>query len=152
MTHGIESQSTLSGIFQVSEKELSNLITVGWTLSFLSSSFSRDSPSPYTPQPPYPSGDFNADGYNYDVSQHAGFLAGNKSTSRSRFSQRGVFAVSDFPLPAMGTEGNLAEIPTMGQAWRTLTLPAERLFRLPFLGEAGSFQVAGRDSQSLQQG
>jgi hypothetical protein len=50
------------------------------------------------------SGDFNADGYHYDVPD----MPGNLSTSgHSRQDYlRGLFSPSQFPVPAPGTEGN----------------------------------------------
>jgi hypothetical protein len=48
------------------------------------------------------SGDYNADGFNYDFPNVASYA---QSTSRSAF-LNGVFPASNFSQPAMGTEGN----------------------------------------------
>jgi hypothetical protein len=121
-------------------KGIEHLITGGWTLSPVIVLQSGQPFTVYTTAP-YPSGDFNADGYNFDVPNMPAF-GSNKSTSRSDF-LKGVFAVSDFPLPAMGTEGNLGRNTYNGPGLANTNLAAERLFRLPFLGDAGSFQVRG---------
>ncbi len=52
------------------------------------------------------SGDFNGDGYNYDFPNAPSF--GYKIANRSRQAYlNGLFPVSAFPVPALGTEGNL---------------------------------------------
>jgi hypothetical protein len=48
------------------------------------------------------SGDFNADGFNYDFPDVVSY---SHPTSRSAF-LNGLFAASNFPAPALGTEGN----------------------------------------------
>lgn len=115
-------------------------ITSGWTLSPV---IVVESGQPFTvyTSASYPSGDFNADGYNYDVPNVPSF-GSNVSTSRSDF-LKGVFKVSDFPIPALGTEGNLGRNTYNGPGLANVNLAAERLFRLPFLGEQGGFQIRG---------
>jgi hypothetical protein len=89
----------------------------------------------------YPSGDFNADGYDYDVPNTPSF--GNSlSTSRSDF-LKGVFAASAFPIPTLGTEGNLGRNTYNGPGLANTNLAAERFFKLPFLGEGAGLQVRG---------
>ena len=83
---------------------IEHFITSGGTLSPV---IVLESGQPFTvyTSAVFPSEDFNADGYNYDVPNTPSF--GNTiSTSRSDF-LKGVFAASDYPLPALGTEGNL---------------------------------------------
>jgi hypothetical protein len=65
-----------------------------------------------------------------------------KSTSRSDY-LKGVFSASDFPLPTVGTEGNLGRNTYSGPGLANVNLAAERVFRLPFLGEQGGFEVRG---------
>lgn len=50
-------------------------------------------------------GDYNADGYNYDVPNAPSF--GSKTTSGVNAYLNGLFPASAFPTPALGTEGNL---------------------------------------------
>ena len=115
-------------------------ITSGWTLSPVIVTESGQPFTVYT-SASYPSGDFNADGYDYDVPNVPSF-GSNKSTSRSDF-LKGVFAVSDFPIPALGTEGNLHRNTYNGPGLANVNLAAERFFRLPFLGEQGGIQIRG---------
>lgn len=115
-------------------------ITSGWALSPV---IILESGQPFTvyTSAAFPSGDFNADGYNYDVPNVPSF-GSNKSTNRSDF-LKGVFAASDFPLPPLGTEGNLGRNTYNGPGLANVNLAAQRTFRLPFLGEQGGFQVRG---------
>jgi hypothetical protein len=115
-------------------------ITSGWMLSPV---IVLESGQPFTvyTSAAYPSGDFNADGYDYDVPNVPSF-GSTKSTSRSDF-LRGVFPVSAFPIPALGTEGNLGRNTYNGPGLANTNLAASRTFKLPFLGEQGSFQVRG---------
>jgi hypothetical protein len=115
-------------------------ITSGWTLSPVIGLQSGQPFTVYT-SASYPSGDFNADGYDYDVPNAPSFGSTIK-TSRSDF-LKGVFTPSQFPLPALGTEGNLGRNTYNGPGLANTNLSVERLFKLPFLGEGGGFQVRG---------
>jgi hypothetical protein len=55
---------------------------------------------------PWPRGDYNADGFNNDRPNAPTSDLGQNGWSRSDF-QQGIFAVTDFPTPAPGTNGNL---------------------------------------------
>ncbi len=115
-------------------------ITGGWTLSPV---IVLQSGQPFTVHTtaPFPSGDFNADGYNYDVPNLPSF-GSNKATSRSDF-LKGGFAASAFPLPAPGTQGNLGRNTFNGPGLANTNLAVERLFKIPHMGERTSFQVRG---------
>jgi hypothetical protein len=113
-------------------------ITTGWTLSPVITLQSGQPFTVYTTAS-YPSGDFNADGYNYDVPNVPAF-GSTKKTSRSDF-LKGVFAASDFPMPALGTEGDLGRNTYNGPGLANVNLSAGRVFRLPFLGEQGGFEL-----------
>ncbi|HEY1807045.1 MAG TPA: carboxypeptidase-like regulatory domain-containing protein [Acidobacteriaceae bacterium] len=115
-------------------------VTSGWTLSPVIGLQSGQPFTVYT-SASYPSGDFNADGYDYDVPNAPAFGSTIK-TSRSDF-LKGVFTPGQFPLPAMGTEGNLGRNTYNGPGLANTNLSVERMFKLPFLGETGGFQVRG---------
>ena len=119
---------------------IQHFITSGWTLSPVIVLQSGQPFTVYT-SAPYPSGDFNADGYNFDVPNAPSF-GNTKSTSRSDF-LKGVFAATDFPLPDVGTEGNLGRNTYDGPGLANVNLAVERLFKISFLGERGSFQLRG---------
>ncbi len=85
----------------------------------------------------YPSGDYNADGFNYDYPNTPAF--GNTiSTSRSDF-VRGVFKAGDFPIPAKGQEGNLGRNTFEGPGLANVNLNAIKSARIPwFYGKEGA--------------
>jgi hypothetical protein len=119
---------------------LPHLITGGWTLSPVVVLQSGQPFTVYT-SAVFPSGDFNADGYNYDVPNAPSF-GNTKSTSRSDF-LKGVFAASDFPLPPSGTEGNLGRNTYNGPGLANVNMAAQRVFKLPFLGDQGDLEFRG---------
>jgi hypothetical protein len=120
--------------------EIQHLITSGWMLSPVVVLQSGQPFTVYTTAA-FPSGDFNSDGYNYDVPNTPSF-GNTKSTSRSDF-LKGVFPASAFSHPATGTEGNLGRNTYNGPGLANTNLAAQRKFKLPFLGEQGSFEVRG---------
>lgn len=119
---------------------IQHLITSGWMLSPVAIFESGQPFSVYT-SAAFPSGDFNADGYNYDFPNIPSF-GSTKSTNRSSF-LKGVFPVSAFPIPAAGTEGDLGRNTYDGPGLANVNLAVERTFHLPFTGEAGGFQLRG---------
>jgi hypothetical protein len=119
---------------------IQHFVTTGWTLAPVITLQSGQPFTVYT-SAAFPSGDFNGDGYNFDVPNVPSF-GSTKSTSRSDF-LKGVFAASDFPLPVPGVEGNLGRNTYDGPGLANVNLAAERVFRLPFLGEQGGFEVRG---------
>lgn len=91
----------------------------------------------------YPNGDFNADGFNWDVPNAPAF--GNSlSVPRSTFIT-GLFKASDFPLPARGQEGNLGRNTFEGPGLANVNLNAIKTVRIPwFIGKEGAtFELRG---------
>jgi hypothetical protein len=126
---------------------IGHLITSGWTLSpiiILQSGqpFTVYTSKQFTYGPDYASGgDYNADGFGYDLPNTPRF--GNHiKTHRSDF-QNGLFQASDFPVPAEGTEGNLGRNTFDGPGFANVNLSAERSFDLPRLGDAAKLQIRG---------
>jgi hypothetical protein len=116
------------------------LITGGWMLSPV---IILQSGQPFTvfTSAAYPSGDYNADGYNYDVPNAPSF-GNTKATSRSDF-LKGVFLASAFPRPTAGTEGNLGRNTYNGPGLANTNLAAQKTFKLHILGDQGSFELRG---------
>ena len=75
--------------------------------------------------PPYPNGDYNADGTNADRPN-----APADSISRTGFSKQqfltGVFTVADFPRPAPGTNGTLGRNTFRGPGFARVDLSMEK--------------------------
>jgi hypothetical protein len=90
---------------------------------------------------PYPFGDFNADGFNYDYPNTPVF--GSKiPNSRGDF-QKGVFTKADFPLPAQGVPGNLGRNVFTGPGFANVNTRVAKAFSLPGLGENTKLEVSG---------
>ena len=85
----------------------------------------------------YPSGDYNADGYNYDQPNTPAF--GNTlSTSRSDF-LRGIFKASDFPAPPRGQKGDLGRNTFEGPGLANVNINAIKAVHIQwFTGQEGA--------------
>ncbi len=85
----------------------------------------------------YPSGDYNADGYNYDQPNSPAF--GNSiSVSRSAFLS-GVFKASEFPVPPKGQQGNLGRNTFEGPGLASVNTNAIKAVHIPwFTGSEGA--------------
>ncbi len=91
---------------------------------------------------PYPRGDFNADGQNFDAPNTPAF-GNSKSTSRGDF-QQGLFPVSAFPLPSPGQQGNLGRNTFNGPGLMNFNMNLVKNTRIPwFVKEGATFQLRG---------
>jgi hypothetical protein len=84
-------------------------------------------------------GDYNADGYNYDMPNVPSF-GRTISVSRSTY-RTGLFPASAFSAPTKGQEGNLGRNTYSGPGYANVNLSVQRAFPLPFHGEAGKFDI-----------
>ncbi len=111
----------------------------GWQMSTIAIFQSGLPFSVYT-SAPYPTGDFNADGFNYDYPNTPSF--GNSlSTSRSSFI-RGLFPASAFPIPSPGHEGSLGRNTFNGPGLANVNASFSKRWPLPFFTrEAASIQL-----------
>jgi hypothetical protein len=89
----------------------------------------------------FPGGDFNADGFGFDVPNIPSF-GNHVSTSRSQFVS-GLFSASDFPTPAVGVQGNLGRNTFEGPGLANVNFSLRRAFGIPFFGERASLQIRG---------
>ena len=89
-------------------------------------------------------GDYNADGYNYDMPDVPAF-GRTIGSNRSSFSpyRPGIFQASDFPTPPPGTEGDLGRNTYNGPGFAQVNFAIQRKFPLRFLGSAGQFDLRG---------
>lgn len=89
----------------------------------------------------YPRGDFNADGTNNDRPHTPSFGNTKRDLSRSDY-LRGIFSVSDFPLPPRGTLGNLGRNTFRGPGYASTDLSLFKNIRTPWVaGEGATLQV-----------
>jgi hypothetical protein len=94
----------------------------------------------------YSGGDYNADGYDYDIPNVPSF-GRTIHTHRSSYAEAGLgpglFQSSQFPVPTFGTEGNLGRNTYDGPGYAQVNASFERKFPLHFLGDAGLFELRG---------
>jgi len=97
--------------------------------------------------PYYTGGDYNGDGYDYDIPNAPAFgrTLSSLHPSRSSF-LTGVFgnpltAYQKFPAPMSGSEGNLGRNTYSGPGFAETNLAVQRSFKLKFLGSGGAFQM-----------
>ncbi len=111
----------------------------GWRLSTIAV-FQSGLPFTVYTTAPFPVGDYNADGYNYDVPNQPSF--GNSiSTNRSDFI-RGLFSPSAFPAPPLGQEGNLGRNTFIGPGLANVDAELAKSFRVPwFTSEGASIEI-----------
>ncbi len=85
------------------------------------------------------SGDFNADGHNYDYP-----MAPSQDFAKSYTNQQyiaGLFTAADFPLPSPGTQGNLKRHPYRNPGMINLDTAMIKNIPVAFLGERGRLQL-----------
>jgi hypothetical protein len=88
-------------------------------------------------------GDYNADGSNYDVPNAPSF--GNHLNGRKKNDYlNGIFTASQFPVPTLGTEGNLGRNTFDGPGYNNVDFTFEKYFTTPFFfGERMKIEVKG---------
>jgi hypothetical protein len=88
-------------------------------------------------------GDYNADGYNYDVPDVPSFGAHLGGQSRKKF-LTGLFPASAFPSPALGKEGTLGRNTYDQPGYSNVNLNADKLWYAPwFHGEKLNIELRG---------
>ena len=76
-------------------------------------------------------GDYNADGYNYDLPNVPSFGRTLSSKGKNAY-LNGLFAASDFPTPKLGSQGNLGRNTYNQQGYNNLDFTFEKFFDVPF--------------------
>jgi hypothetical protein len=85
---------------------------------------------------PYPRGDFNADGFNWDDPNTLS-LGNHISSSRSDFI-RGLFPAAAFPIPTGGQQGNLSRNTFDGPGLANVNLNLVKTARIPWFVHEGA--------------
>jgi hypothetical protein len=125
----------------VSKNRLVHAVTSGFTISPIIILQSGQAFTVYTSANYSSGGDYNGDGYNYDM-PNVPSIGRTLSVSRSAF-LKGVFNGTSFSKPTPGTEGNLGRNTYSGPGFAETNLAVQRTFKLPFFGEGGAFQLRG---------
>lgn len=88
-------------------------------------------------------GDYNADGYNYDVPNAPSFGRHLSGRSKTQF-LNGIFTASDFPAPPLGQEGNLGRNTYDSPGYKDFDFTFEKYFNVPWLfGEKMKIEAMG---------
>jgi len=88
-------------------------------------------------------GDYNADGYGYDLPNVPTFGAHLGGQSKSQF-LNGIFKASAFPTPSLGQEGTLGRNTYDSPGYKDFDLNFEKYFSLPwFFSEKLKFEAKG---------
>jgi hypothetical protein len=113
----------------------------GWRLAGIAI-FQTGRPFTVVTTAPYPSGDYNADGFNYDPPDTPAF--GNRiSAERSDFI-RGLFLPAAFPRPTSGRQGTLGRNTFDGPGLANVNLGIIKGVKVPwFTAEGARFEIRG---------
>jgi len=89
------------------------------------------------------SGDYNADGFNFDFPNQVANL--KRKFDRSAFlganAGKAVYTLDQFPTPTIGTQGNAQRAYFRQQGFISINASVIKNNRLPFLGDAGNLQL-----------
>ena len=77
-------------------------------------------------------GDYNADGYNYDLPNAPSFGRHLSGRSKTQF-LNGIFVASDFPAPSLGQEGGLGRNTYDSPGYKDFDFTFEKYFTVPWL-------------------
>lgn len=86
---------------------------------------------------PYPVGDYNADGYDYDLPNTPKFGNSLSGLSRNQY-LAGIFTASQFPVPVPGHDGNLGRNTFPEPGLINVNLKVTRQFRVPWFTHEGA--------------
>lgn len=114
----------------------------GWSLTGIAILESGLPFSVYTTQP-FPAGDYNADGLNYDRPNTPAFGTTLHVTSRQKFLS-GIFTRADFPVPTPGTNGNLPRNTFENPGYADVDVNVLKTTHIPwFTPEGARFELRG---------
>jgi hypothetical protein len=129
---------TLDSVFEIPfpwKEGLKSKVFGGWRFSTVAIFQSGLPFSVYTAAP-FPNGDFNADGFNWDFPNTPSF-GNHVEAARSNF-LNGLFQASDFPLPSVGQQGNLGRNTFDGPGLANVNVNFAKATRVPWFSSEGA--------------
>jgi len=136
----VRNRFSFSGVYTVPgmKSGIGRTLTSGWEISLISAIQSGTPFWVYTGAS-YPTGDYNADGTNYDIpNAPSGYCSSSYGEQQYL---TGLFPASTFTAPAAGTEGNLQRNSCRNPGLVEVDSSVLKNTRIPWLGEAGSLQL-----------
>jgi hypothetical protein len=136
----VRNRFSFSGVYTVPgmKSGIGRVLTSGWELSILSA-IQSGTPFWVNTTASYPTGDYNADGTNYDVpNAPANYCAGSFGELQYL---TGIFPASMFTAPSAGTEGNVARNSCRNPGMIELDASVLKNTAVKWLGEKGSLQL-----------
>ena len=134
----VRQRFSFSGLYNIPgmREGVGRVLTNGWEISSLAA---VQTGTPFWVVCEGASCDYNGDGAFYDVPNAP---SGNFSGSHSRDAYRaGIFAASDFGVPAAGSEGNLGRNGYRNPGYFQVDASVIKNTHVPWLGDAGNFQL-----------
>ena len=135
---------TLDSVYEIPSllrNGIGSQILGGWNLAGIAI-FQSGLPYSVITTAPYPRGDFNADGFNYDSPNTPAF-GNNVSVSRGDYI-KGLFPASAFPSPAPGQQGNLGRNTFTAPGLANVNLNIMKTAHVPwFIKEGATVQLRG---------
>lgn len=135
---------TLDSVYEIPslvKNGLGSHILGGWNLAGIAI-FQTGLPFSVFTTAPYPRGDFNADGFNYD-SPNTPTFGNHLSTSRGDYIT-GLFPASAFPTPSQGQQGNLGRNTFNGPGLANVNLNIMKTAQMPwFVRDGATIQFRG---------
>ena len=117
---------------------IGRILTGGWEVTAISAIQSGTPFWVYT-SAPYPAGDYNADGVNYDIpNAPANYCSGSNGEGQYL---AGLFPASIFTAPAPGTEGDLKRNSCRNPGMVEVDASVLKNNKIGWLGEAGNLQL-----------
>jgi hypothetical protein len=136
----VRNRFSFSGVYRVPgmSSGIAKVLTSGWEVSLLSAIQSGTPFWVYT-SAAYPTGDYNADGTNYDIpNAQANYCAGSYGQQQYI---NGIFSASGFTAPGAGTEGNIPRNSCRNPGMLEVDASVLKNTPVKWIGEKGSLQL-----------
>jgi hypothetical protein len=136
----VRNRFSFSGVYTLPgmKSGFGKALTSGWEVSVISALQTGTPFWPYT-SAPYPTGDYNADGTNWDVpNAPSNYCTGGYSEQNYI---TGLFSASNFTAPTPGTEGNTPRNSCRNPGLVEVDASVLKNTHLHWLGDQGNFQL-----------
>lgn len=136
----VRNRFSFSGVYNVPgmKRGVGRVLTGGWEVSAIAAIQSGTPFWVYT-SAPYPAGDYNADGTNYDIPNASSNYCSGSYGEQSYLS--GLFPATLFTAPAAGTEGNVKRNSCRNPGLVEVDASVLKNNKLKWLGETGNLQL-----------